>query len=56
MKKTCKRQIKRSLEKRKINDLLSELVKGISLYKTSKYPEPDCHSQRKIKVELNLSN
>ena len=35
--------------------MLHGLVKKI-LYKAGYYPEPDCHSRRKIKIELDLSN
>lgn len=36
--------------------LIAGLIKRISLYKMSPYPESDSHSREKIKVELDLSN
>ena len=36
--------------------LIVGLIKKMSLYKMSHYPEPDSHDRNKIKVELYLSN
>ena len=72
MNTNCKRQIKQGLElknysrekvinfilsgKVMIIHLLAGLMKKISLYKMSYFPEPYTHSKSKTIVELDLSN